>query len=77
MNYQKVVFRALYLTPLFTLCLGSFFLSGCQKKGGAEAAGERVDEIIDNVKEGENPLSKKGPAEKAGEALDQAIVGKK
>ena len=45
----------------------------CRQEGGAEKAGERVDEMIDNAKEGENPLKKKGAGEKLGESMDKAI----
>jgi|LakMenEpi03Aug12_release.lakeMendotaPanAssembly.Ray.scaffolds.fasta_scaffold2328597_1 hypothetical protein len=48
---------------------------GCEPKGRAEKAGERVDEVIDNVKEGENPLKKKGAMEKMGESIDEATDG--
>lgn len=46
---------------------------GCQQKGPVEKTGARVDEIIDNVSEGEAPLKKKGPMEKAGEAIDETF----
>lgn len=55
---------------LSVLLLGSF---GCQEKGTAEKAGERVDEMIDNVKEGENILKEKGPMEKLGESIDETV----
>jgi len=48
-------------------------LGACQKDGTFEKAGERVDEIKDNIADGENPLHKKGPMEKAGEAVDRAV----
>ena len=54
-----------------TLCLIS--LNACSKEGPVEKAGKAIDEVTDNVKEGENPLKKKGAAEKAGEAVDDAI----
>ncbi len=44
-----------------------------EKKGGLEKAGERVDEIIDNVKDGDPILHKKGTLEKAGESLDETL----
>ena len=58
---------------LCLLLVGSVMVTGCQKKGPMERAGERVDEIGDNISEGENPLRKKGPIEKAGEAIDDAV----
>ncbi|MDZ4785715.1 MAG: hypothetical protein SGJ02_06535 [bacterium] len=60
-----------YLASLLIIALiGSV---GCVKKGPAEKAGERVDEIIDNVKDGDAPLKKKGPLEKAGESIDDTF----
>ena len=47
---------------LFIFCL--IFAVGCKQKSTLEKAGERVDEVIDNVSEGDPPLKKKGPAEK-------------
>lgn len=53
-------------------------LSACSEhKGGGERAGERVDEIIDNVKDGEAPLKKKGAFEKVGESIDETVHDKK
>jgi hypothetical protein len=40
-----------------------------------ERAGQRIDEIGDNVSEGEQPLKKRGPLEKAGEAIDDTFDG--
>ena len=51
------------------------FAVGCQKAGPLERAGERTDEVIDNIKEGDAPLKKKGPLEKAGESIDKTING--
>ncbi len=47
---------------------------GCSEKGSAEKAGERMDEIIDNVKEGELPLKEKGTLEKMGESIDESVT---
>ena len=49
------------------------FMFGCKQQGRSEAAGERVDEIIDNVKEGEAPLKHKGPVERLGESVDKMV----
>jgi hypothetical protein len=61
----------------FVICLFIALLAvfGCETrhKGPIERAGERTDEIIDNVKDGQNPLHKKGTLEKAGEAIDDAV----
>jgi hypothetical protein len=45
---------------------------GCQQKGPIESAGERVDEVVDNVKHGDAPLKEKGQMEKLGESIDDA-----
>jgi hypothetical protein len=44
-----------------------------ERKGPAEKAGERIDEIADNVREGDPALKKKGAMERTGEAIDDAI----
>jgi len=41
-------------------------LAGCDEKGPAQKAGERVDKAIDK-------LTGKGPVEKAGERVDKAV----
>ncbi len=46
---------------------------GCQQKGPVERAGERLDEVIDNVKDGDSPLKEKGRMEKIGESIDKSI----
>lgn len=52
--------------------IGFVGLIGCQEKGPAEKAGERVDEVVDNVAEGDPPLKEKGPMEEMGESIDEA-----
>jgi len=53
------------------------FVGGCQSnRGQMESAGERSDEIIDNLKDGRNPLHKKGTLEKVGDAVDETFDGK-
>lgn len=54
---------------IISLCL----MAGCEQKGSMEKAGERTDEIIDNIKDGDPILHEKGAAEKAGEAIDNAV----
>jgi len=44
-------------------------------KGPMEKAGERVDEIVDNIGKGEPPLQENGLLEKAGRAVYKAIEG--
>lgn len=53
-----------------------FGLIGCQEKGAVEKAGERVDEVIDNVQHGDSPLKEKGPLEKLGESVDDSTKKK-
>jgi len=49
-------------------------LSACAKhEGPVERAGKKIDNAVDNVKDGESPFHKKGTAEKAGEAVDDAV----
>lgn len=58
------------------LCLVAVILIGwigCQQKGPVQEAGERVDEIVDNVKDGDSPFKHKGPMEKLGESVDDSI----
>jgi hypothetical protein len=57
--------------------LAVMMVSGCERKGPMERTGERLDEIGENIKEGESPLKKKGPMEKAGEAIDDSVEGNK
>ena len=51
-------------------------VTGCDEKGPAEKAGERADEIIDNVKHGDAPLKEKGAMEKAGESINDTLKKK-
>lgn len=51
---------------------------GCGKKGNGETAGEKVDEAVDEAKNGPDDLfDKDGNAENAGEEVDQALDGDK
>lgn len=59
---------------IFLLLLSSIVgFSSCKQKGSMEKAGEKVDDAIDNIKDGESPFKERGAAEKAGEAIDHAI----
>lgn len=51
---------------LFT---GSLVLVGCETKGPAERAGEKIDEAADAAVDAVDP---RGPMEKAGDKLDEA-----
>jgi hypothetical protein len=47
---------------------------GCGKKGNGETAGEKVDEAVDEAKNGPDDLfDKDGKAENAGEEIDEAL----
>lgn len=63
-----------FLLSAYLLCF-AFTVAGCQKanEGTLERAGEKVDEAVENIKEGENPLKKKGPMEKLGESVDEQV----
>lgn len=67
------------ITKLISLALlTSCVLAGCyEKQGPLERAGERADEIGDNVKKGKPILHKPGTLEKAGEAVDDTFKGER
>lgn len=48
-------------------------LIGCEETGPAAKAGERVDEVIDNIKHGDAPLKEKGTLEKMGDSIDDVV----
>ncbi len=63
--------KAALIGGLFVM---SMCLTACTREDGPlENAGERLDEAVDNVKEGDSPFRRKGAGEKAGEAVDRAI----
>lgn len=56
------------------ILVAAVMLGACTREDGPlENAGERLDEAVDNVKEGDSPFRKKGAGEKAGEAVDRAV----
>jgi len=61
---------------LVALAACSISLAGCERAGPVERAGERADEIVDNVRDGDPPLKKKGAMEKVGESIDEAVSTK-
>lgn len=67
-KYLPILFLVLLVGVAYFATRGS-----SEKKGGLEKAGSRVDEIIDNVKDGDPVLHKKGSLEKAGESLDESL----
>lgn len=48
-------------------------LVACEQKGPAAKSGERVDEVIDNIKHGDAPLKRKGTLEKLGDSIDDTV----
>jgi len=61
---------------LISVCLIGLAMVACKEKGPLERAGERTDEIINNVEKGKPVLHKAGPVEKTGEAIDDILTGK-
>ncbi len=49
---------------------GVVMLVGCEPKGPAEKAGERIDNAARDTK---NTLDPRGPAEKAGDKIDKGV----
>ena len=63
--------RTVMLISMLALALAC---SACTKQDGPlERAGQKVDDAVDNVKDGQSPFHKKGAGEKAGEAVDDAV----
>ena len=60
--------RRLIAVPALAAAIALSF-TGCEKKGPAEKAGEKIDRAGENVRDTLNP---KGPAEKVGEKIDNA-----
>ncbi len=51
------------------LLAGLVFVAGCEEKGPAEKAGEKLDNAASRASDALNP---KGPVEKLGEKIDRA-----
>ena len=66
----KTIGIALVISSVFVL------IPGCEKKGSAEKAGEKIDNVMESisekVEEAGDSLSNDGPAENMGEKLDDA-----
>ena len=67
--------RTLLICTFMLLSVATTVGCSTREKGPYEKAGEKVDEIADDIAEGDNPFRKKGPAEKTGEKIDDAING--
>jgi hypothetical protein len=62
-----------FVSVMSGLILGAavaFGTVGCESKGPAERAGEKLDKAADKVSDAIHP---KGPVEKAGRAVDRAV----
>ena len=46
---------------------------GCDSKGPAQKAGEHMDEVVDNVREGKPPLKERTTLEKLDAKIDRAV----
>ena len=66
-------------SKIIIACLLVASVSACRvnNSGTMERAGERGDEIVDNIKDGKNPLHKKGTLEKLGDDVDETLDRKK
>lgn len=64
--------KARYSFVVLAVC--AVVLSACheRKAGPMERAGQRVDEISENIQEGDPILHREGPAERIGETIDDA-----
>jgi hypothetical protein len=65
--------------PLFliAIALGAICLTACGKRNDAETAGEKIDDAVEETKDGAKDLiDKDGPAENAGEKIDDKLDGK-
>jgi hyperosmotically inducible protein len=70
---RRTLISALLMIVALFLFLG---LSGCDKEGPAEKAGEKIDQSVEEVKdaaeEAGDKLTGQGPAEELGEKIDDA-----
>lgn len=57
------------------MLLSTLAVTGCarERKGPLERAGERIDDAVDEAREGDNPFKRKGPLERTGESIDRAL----
>jgi hypothetical protein len=63
---------------LMGAALAALTLAACGKRSGAEKAGEKVDEAVEDTKDGAKDLiDKDGPLEEAGEKVDEKLDGDK
>jgi len=71
----KTIGTALVISSLLVL------LPGCEKKGAAEEAGEKIDNVVEDIgkklEEAGDSITNDGPAENLGEDIDEAIENAK
>jgi hypothetical protein len=65
---RNAFLRAISVTALTAAAV--VLIAGCETKGPAERAGERIDRGIEDARDAVNPPA--GPAERAGRAADRA-----
>ncbi len=68
--------RSKFLSFALALFVGALAasLTACGQRGEAEKAGEKIDEAVEETKEGaEDLFDKDGPAEETGEKVDDAL----
>ena len=64
-------------TLMVAMLTVSMALFGCDSKGPAEKAGERIDQTVDSAKQkiedAADKITGQGPAEKMGEKIDETV----
>jgi hypothetical protein len=76
-NSMKPFRKTAIVLAIAAILIPLVFLFGCESKGTAEKAGEKIDESVEAVKEAAeeagDKITGKGPAEKVGEKIDEAV----
>ena len=71
----KTIGTALVISGLLVL------LPGCEKKGDAEKAGEKIDNVVEDIgkkiEEAGDSITNDGPVENLGEDIDEAVENAK
>ena len=63
-----------YAAPLLFTVVTAFAMTGCEREGPAEEAGEDIDQTMDNVQQGAEDMgeSMQEQAEQTGDQIEQA-----
>ena len=67
MTFPRITSALLICALGATLCVTT---AGCERKGPAERAGEKIDNVADKIDDAVDP---KGPVEKLGRKVDRAV----